>query len=154
MADTRPWQLEDLEACGELATVQGIAHQDKEPAWNLSHYQSSFNTGHLGFVAIQEQCIVGCVVASVVFEVADLLYIQVSPAAQGSGVAQELFQSLVWYCQEHKVERILLEVRPSNKRAIAFYRRLHFTEIDRRKAYYAATQNRVAEDALILQLGV
>ena len=46
------------------------------------------------------------------------------------------------------MERMLLEVRPSNAAAIAFYRQAGFTEIGRRRGYYPAHEGR--EDAIVM----
>ena len=43
--------------------------------------------------------------------------------------------------------RLLLEVRPSNRQAIDFYRRFGFKQIGVRRAYYPAAAGR--EDALV-----
>jgi ribosomal protein S18 acetylase RimI-like enzyme len=44
--------------------------------------------------------------------------------------------------------RMLLEVRPSNESAIAFYRQAGFSEIGRRRGYYPASAGR--EDAIVM----
>lgn len=50
----------------------------------------------------------------------------------------------------HRAERIFLEVRPSNPRAIQLYHSLGFNEIGRRPNYYPATRGR--EDAIVMAL--
>ena len=45
--------------------------------------------------------------------------------------------------------RVLLEVRPSNTRALAFYAQQSFTEIGRRKGYYPAAHGQ-REDAIVM----
>jgi ribosomal-protein-alanine N-acetyltransferase len=46
---------------------------------------------------------------------------------------------------------VLLEVRPSNIRALDIYRRYGFAEIGRRKGYYPAP-NQQREDAIVMRL--
>jgi ribosomal-protein-alanine N-acetyltransferase len=47
-------------------------------------------------------------------------------------------------------ESVLLEVRPSNERALAVYRRFGFAEIGRRKGYYPAHEGK-REDAIVMR---
>ena len=49
--------------------------------------------------------------------------------------------------------RMLLEVRPSNSSAIAFYRHFGFVEIGRRRGYYPAS-DRAREDAIVMAKGL
>ena len=49
----------------------------------------------------------------------------------------------------HGARRLLLEVRPSNARAVALYRNFGFQQIGVRKGYYPATEGR--EDGLVFQ---
>jgi ribosomal-protein-alanine N-acetyltransferase len=46
---------------------------------------------------------------------------------------------------------VLLEVRPSNERALAVYRRYGYREIGRRKGYYPAHGGQ-REDAIVMRI--
>jgi [ribosomal protein S18]-alanine N-acetyltransferase len=46
---------------------------------------------------------------------------------------------------------VLLEVRPSNERALAVYRRYGYREIGRRKGYYPAHAGQ-REDAIVMRI--
>jgi ribosomal-protein-alanine N-acetyltransferase len=48
------------------------------------------------------------------------------------------------------MESLLLEVRPSNTRAIVIYERYGFVRIGRRKAYYPAAGD-AREDAIVMR---
>jgi ribosomal-protein-alanine N-acetyltransferase len=48
---------------------------------------------------------------------------------------------------------ILLEVRPSNKRALEVYQRYGFARIGLRKGYYPAANN-TREDAIVMRLPI
>jgi ribosomal-protein-alanine N-acetyltransferase len=50
----------------------------------------------------------------------------------------------------HRAERVFLEVRPTNPRAIDLYRRNGFCEIGHRPNYYPARHGR--EDAIVMGL--
>jgi ribosomal-protein-alanine N-acetyltransferase len=48
------------------------------------------------------------------------------------------------------MESILLEVRPSNERALQVYARYGYAEIGRRKGYYPAHEGK-REDAIVMR---
>jgi ribosomal-protein-alanine N-acetyltransferase len=48
------------------------------------------------------------------------------------------------------MESILLEVRPTNTRALQVYQRYGYAEIGRRKGYYPAHEGR-REDAIVMR---
>jgi ribosomal-protein-alanine N-acetyltransferase len=49
------------------------------------------------------------------------------------------------------MQSVLLEVRPSNTRAIAIYQRYGFVEIGRRRDYYPAAGDK-REEAIVMRL--
>ena len=84
----------------------------------------------IGFLAIQEN----------LFE-AEVLQIAVKKAYQGQGIAPVLFAQLP------TDKEIFLEVRKSNQRAQAFYKKEKMAVIAERKAYY----HDPVEDAIIMK---
>ena len=84
----------------------------------------------IGFLAVQEN----------IFE-AEVLQIAVKRAYQGQGIASALFATL-------PIDKeIFLEVRKSNQRAQAFYKKEKMAVIAERKAYY----HDPVEDAIIMK---
>jgi len=79
---------------------------------------------------------------------AHVLNICVHPRAQSRGFGRRLLNSLLEKARDAGVDKVFLEVRPSNKHAIALYRSVGFEEIGIRPAYYQARWGR--EDAVIL----
>ena len=84
----------------------------------------------IGFLAMQEN----------IFE-AEVLQIAVKKAYQGQGIASDLFDLLP------TDKEIFLEVRKSNQRAQAFYKKEKMVVIAERKAYY----HDPVEDAIIMK---
>ena len=84
----------------------------------------------IGFLAIQET-----------FFEAEVLQIAVKKAYQGQGIASALFDQLP------TDKEIFLEVRKSNQRAQAFYKKERMAVIAERKAYY----HDPVEDAIIMK---
>jgi ribosomal-protein-alanine N-acetyltransferase len=88
-------------------------------------------------VAEADGAVVGHAVASVVVDVAELQRISVDAAHRRSGLATLLLDAVMALAREGGSERMLLEVREDNTAALAFYADRGFTEIARRRRYYA-----------------
>ena len=142
----KPWSLNLISDCARIAAAASGAK-----AWHYDEYLSSFQVGHSGLIVSYQDQAVGCLIAQHLFETVDLLDIQIRPSFQGLGAAKVLLEALKATCQETAVVHIMLEVRQSNARAIAFYSKFGFKIIHIRKAYYASKGNRTAEDAIIMQ---
>ena len=67
--------------------------------------------------------------------------VAVAPDFRGQGIGETLMRTMMAYTD---LEAYTLEVRVSNKSAIALYKRLGFTELGIRPEYY------LDEDALIM----
>jgi ribosomal-protein-alanine N-acetyltransferase len=91
-----------------------------------------------------------CVLMPVVDEM-HLLNLCVAPSAQRAGAGLTLLREAVRITRTEKLEGVLLEVRPSNPRAIQLYERFGFAAIGRRKNYYPA-RHRSREDAIVMRL--
>ena len=110
--------------------------------WNLEQIQADLSQGQtwyalafdgvevIGFLAVQEN-----------FFEAEVLQIAVKKAYQGQGIASALFAQLP------TDKEIFLEVRRSNQRAQAFYKKEKMAVIAERKAYY----HDPVEDAIIMK---
>jgi ribosomal-protein-alanine acetyltransferase len=77
-----------------------------------------------------------------------LLNVCVRPERQREGHGMRLLEHLVALSRRHHADTALLEVRPSNRAALALYRKAGFNEVGVRRGYYPGTNGR--EDALIL----
>ena len=110
--------------------------------WNLEQIQADLSQGQtwyalafdgvevIGFLAVQEN-----------FFEAEVLQIAVKGTYQGQGIASALFAQLP------TDKEIFLEVRKSNQRAQAFYKKENMAVIAERKAYY----HDPVEDAIIMK---
>jgi len=77
-----------------------------------------------------------------------LLNIAVHPQHRRRGLGTSLLEKMQRFAMVHGVEKIYLEVRPSNKAARRFYLKAGFKEKGRRRRYYTDT----GEDAIIMAL--
>lgn len=103
----------------------------------------------------QDKQLVAYCLISTVFEVAEVLHIGTHPDFQRRGLAASLLQALIQDMPHKQLDRILLEVRADNTKAIALYRKMGFEVIHTRKGYYAipAEDGSIERrcDALIMQ---
>ena len=81
---------------------------------------------------------------------AHLLDVAVCATRQGKGLGRSLLDRIAARARAMRMESILLEVRPSNARALDVYRRYGYAEIGRRKGYYPAGAGR-REDAIVMR---
>ena len=81
---------------------------------------------------------------------AHLLDVAVAATRQGTGVGRFLLDRIAARARDLGMVSILLEVRPSNERALRVYRRYGYAEIGRRKGYYPAHEGR-REDAIVMR---
>lgn len=82
---------------------------------------------------------------------AEIARIAVQKEARRQGAAGKLMQALEHYCEEHKMENLLLDVRESNEAARSFYTKNGFVEDGIRQGFYTNP----SEDAVLMsrQLG-
>ncbi|MEQ2043055.1 tRNA (adenosine(37)-N6)-threonylcarbamoyltransferase complex dimerization subunit type 1 TsaB [Mediterraneibacter gnavus] len=82
---------------------------------------------------------------------AEIARIAVQKEARRQGAAGKLMQALEHYCEEHKMEKLLLDVRESNEAARSFYTKNGFVEDGIRQRFYTNP----SEDAVLMsrQLG-
>lgn len=78
---------------------------------------------------------------------AELLDLAVHPDHQGLGLGRQLLKHVLELARSGACERIFLEVRRSNDRAIQLYETMGFCEVGVRKNYYPSGKGR--EDALL-----
>ena len=143
----------------EPADVDAIADLEAEsfpadawPAGYLREGVEGLLHGAVLHVAVDaddgpDGAVVGHAITSIVFEIAELQRISVTPQWRRRGVAAALLAAVRDEAIRQGAERLLLEVRETNTGALAFYERAGFVEIDRRPCYY-----RDGATAIILQL--
>ncbi len=90
----------------------------------------------------------GFAVASLLPPQAELEMIAVAAKSQRHGLGRRLFHALAIELRAADVRELVLEVRASNRSALAFYRSLGFVQTALRRSYYADP----IEDAVLLGL--
>ncbi|MCX8086508.1 MAG: ribosomal protein S18-alanine N-acetyltransferase [Rhodocyclaceae bacterium] len=140
--EIRPMRLEDVEA------VLAIEEAVQAYPWTRGNFLDALAAGYDAFVALEDEAVVGFIVLMRAVDEAHLLVIGIAPGYQRAGYGRALLDHALRLMQGAGIRRLLLEVRPSNTAALAFYRQAGFAEIGRRRGYYPAAEGR--EDALVL----
>lgn len=138
-----PMNQKDLDAVAELEeNVQAFP-------WSRGNFADSLAAGHAVWVCRIGGNLVGFSVVMIVVDEAHLLNVAVSKHYQGKGYGARLLQHVMEQARLHGAGKLLLEVRPSNRRAVELYRLFGFRQIGLRREYYPAALGR--EDALVFE---
>ena len=145
-----------LEPCIEMQPMQ-VADLDEVLAiefavcpfpWGRGNFSDSLSSGYSCWVCRVDGELIGYFVLMLAVDEAHLLTISVAEKRQGLGFGARLLHHAMSVARERGAKVLLLEVRPSNARALELYRHFGFRQIGVRRAYYPAQQGR--EDALVL----
>jgi ribosomal-protein-alanine N-acetyltransferase len=132
----------------DLATAAGIERSVYEFPWSPGIFRDCLLAGYTSLVLEQGAAVIGYGIMSVAAGEAHLLNLALEPRAHGQGHGRRLLEHLLDLAQGAGVEGLYLEVRPSNRAALALYDKTGFELIGRRRAYYRAVGG--TEDAVVL----
>jgi len=118
--------------------------------WTVKNFEDALASGYEAWVLRQGAELLGFCIAMQAPDVAHILVIAVARAHQRQGYAHQLLAQIARSAQAQSAEGLLLEVRPSNDAALAFYAREGFNQIGVRRAYYPAGRGE-REDAYVLK---
>jgi ribosomal-protein-alanine N-acetyltransferase len=152
-----PMQLADV------AEVAAIERSIYTAPWSEGNFVDSLNAGYCAWTlraagdpAAGRAPIIGYFVLMAAVDDAHLLNVSVAADRQGQGHGLFLLHRAVELALDYKAQAIILEVRPSNRRALAIYRRFGFREHGLRRRYYpaSAVDQRTREDAIVMRLAL
>lgn len=132
----------------DLAEVVALEARVQAFPWSIGNFRDALVAGYGAWVAPGEEGLAGFVVTMPAVDEVHLLVIAVAPQRQRSGLGAALLAHACKEARQAGMVRMLLEVRPSNQAAVAFYRNFDFVEIGRRRGYYPALEGR--EDAIVM----
>lgn len=120
--------------------------------WSKKILQDCIRVGYVCLVL--ENTLTDSVIGFLIFMISQgechLLNIAIAPREREGGHGRYLLNHMIEIAREQNVERILLEVRVSNKIALHLYQTLGFVKVGIRKNYYQTKDNR--EDAILMTL--
>ena len=144
----------------DVPAVAVIEAQQHLTPWQENGFKDALRHGWparvLRDASRPDQPVVGYFVAMTAGDDEELLTMTVAPASAGRGYGRLLLEALLNDAQERGAQRLFLEVRQSNDRAIRLYTSAGFTIAGMRKNYYAIpadpSQGRAAgrEDAVLM----
>ena len=132
----------------DVSMVSDIARRSYECPWSHGVFRDCLLAGYQNIVLVRDDTVAGYGVLSIAAGEAHILNICVDPDYRSHGYGEKLLDELLFRARAASVRTIFLEVRPSNERAIALYRKKGFHQVANRPAYYQANEGR--EDAAVL----
>ena len=138
----------------DIESVMHVEHKANSHGWRRRTFEDSLQLNHECWVVVDPHTntytiahsVLGCEVDS-----AELYNISVDPAYQGRGVGRMLLNHMLTRSRTMPVDRVFLEVRVSNERAINLYQSVGFKQVGVRKDYYQH-EKWGREDAYVLAL--
>lgn len=143
--DYAPMRLQDVDAV--LALEQSVFPHP----WSRANFTDSLASGYDAWVLRDDAgALAGYFLLMPAVDEAHLLDVAVAAGWQGRGLGRYLLDKVAARARGLNMESVLLEVRPSNLRALEVYRRYGYSEIGRRRAYYPAHEGQ-REDAIVMR---
>ena len=138
----------------DLADVLALEESVYPHPWSMGNFADSLSSNYEAWVLRdQDGYLLGYFLLMAIVDEAHLLNVAVSAEIQGQGLGRFLLNQAVACARGLGMASVLLEVRPSNTRALQIYERYGFKHIGRRKGYYPAA-NQQREDAIVMRFEV
>jgi ribosomal-protein-alanine N-acetyltransferase len=138
----------------DLADVLELEECVYPHPWSMGNFVDSLSSNYEAWVLRdQDGYLLGYFLLMAIVDEAHLLNVAVSAEKQGQGLGRFLLNQAVACARGLGMASVLLEVRPSNTRALEIYERYGFKHIGRRKGYYPAA-NQQREDAIVMRFEV
>ena len=132
----------------DLDDVIAIEHNAYPFPWSVGIFKDCLRIGYRCLVLTDSGQICGYSVFSIAVDEAHLLNLCIAEAERRRGLAALLLEHVTTEMALSGVDRVFLEVRPSNRAAIRLYARQGFRQVGRRPGYYPDEDGR--EDALVM----
>ena len=137
-----------------LQTVDAVAQIEAEcfsQPWSHDAFVAELsNPAAVTFVANADGEIAGFVNLGVVLDEATVNNIAVKQTYRRCGIGRALLTAAIDYCQNNRLNVLMLEVRQSNRAAIALYERFGFQAVGIRKRFYDEPE----EDAVLMNKNI
>ena len=132
----------------DVAQVSDIERRSYQFPWSHGVFRDCLLAGYHCLIVEREGTVVGYGILSVAAGEAHILNLCVDPRFRNLGYGEQLLDEILERAAHAEVREIFLEVRPSNEKAMALYRKKGFRLIASRPGYYQASGGR--EDASVL----
>ncbi len=142
----RPMQMEDLD---EVMAIENVVYTHP---WSRGNFSDSLNAGYSCWVLEEDGEMIGYSVLMLAMDEAHLLNISIARHRQQQGMGRALLEKMLAIAHSHGALHMFLEVRVSNRPAIALYEKMGFNEMAIRRKYYPGHHGR--EDAYLMGLAL
>jgi ribosomal-protein-alanine N-acetyltransferase len=132
----------------DLKAVAAVERAADSYPWSLGIFRDCLLAGYYNVVLEVGDSVCGYAIISIASSEAHLLNLCVHPTVQNLGYGRQLLNAMLAKAHDAEVDKMFLEVRPSNAIAIRLYRSAGFEQVGIRPAYYQAERGR--EDAVVL----
>ena len=140
-----------LEASDVPAVAAILQESPEASSWSEESLLPLACAGRASWVAERDGVVAGFLLGRMAADEFEILNMAVSRAYRQSGIGSKLLESAIESSRSAGISHVYLEVRASNKPAIALYARHGFSECGRRAQYY---RNPVENAVLLsIQLG-
>ncbi len=135
---------------GDLSAVIALEKASYPFPWSRGIFSDCLRVGYRCHVIEADGRLAGYTIVSMAVDEAHLLNLCIDPDRRRQGLASVMLDHILREVRIAGMDRLFLEVRPSNRAAGALYRRRGFRVIGRRPGYYPTTDGR--EDAMVMVL--
>ncbi|MDP8225438.1 MAG: ribosomal protein S18-alanine N-acetyltransferase [Candidatus Lernaella stagnicola] len=136
--------------CAMPDDLEAIAHIDAEAfltPWHIDSFHDALSRSYALFFAVRNGGeLIGYSLAWLVADELHILKFAIDKSFRSCGLGRELLEATLRRAKAKDASIAWLEVRPSNREALAMYTRAGFKVAYRRRRYYSDT----GEDAIIL----
>jgi ribosomal-protein-alanine N-acetyltransferase len=139
-------------APADIDEVHALEQRVFPHPWSRGNFADSLASGYDAWVLREpgEGALAGYFLLMYAVDEAHLLDVAVSAERQGTGLGRYLLDRIAARARAMGMASILLEVRPTNERALQVYERYGYVRIGRRKGYYPAHEGQ-REDAIVMR---
>lgn len=137
----------------DLNEVAELEQMSQSFPWSKQNFADALAAGYPAWVVRKQGELAGFCVAMMDPDDMHILVIAVNANIRRNGLGFLMLNAARQLALQSGLNRILLEVRPSNEQALAFYHCCGFDKIGVRKGYYPAGKNG-REDAWVLAVSV
>lgn len=131
-----------------IPDIARIEHECFVHPWSEQSIMNAIRAGHTFFGCEKDSVLCGFAGVNIVCGECYVDNVAVSEKYRGSGIGKALMTELISYCKMKNADFVTLEVRCSNKSAIALYESLGFECTGVRPKFYTSP----TEDAKIFKL--
>lgn len=133
----------------DIEEIVAIENASFPTPWSAVTFIKDMRNSHsVCYVARIEDRLIGYTVAWLVPNELHIGNIAIDASFRRRGIASVLLSKLLGLAREKRIERVTLEVRASNTRAISLYHKFGFKEVAIIRNYYGSEN----EDALVMLL--